>query len=66
MLAWSDYPKLGNLPVQENGTTPTMYGGTVRKSLGGGGGGPVQQEEGTWLEFEDQAPNSVTTGYMPS
>ena len=41
MLAWSDYPKLGNLPVQENRTTPTMYGGTVRKSLGGGGPSPT-------------------------
>ena len=46
VLAWSDYPKLGNLPVQENGTTPTMYGGTVRKSLGGGGGGQSNRRRG--------------------
>ena len=49
MLVRSDYLKLGNLPVQENGTTPTMYGEEV---TGGGGGCPVQQEEGTWLEYE--------------
>ena len=29
----SDYLKLGNLPVQENGTTPTVYG---EKVTGGG------------------------------
>ena len=53
VLARSDYRKLGNLPVQESGTTLTMYDGSVRKSLGRC---RVQvhnrQEEVTWLEFE--------------
>ena len=40
VLVRSDYLKLGNLPVQENGTTPTMYGeevtGGVPSPTGGG------------------------------
>eukprot|EP00731_Ephydatia_muelleri_P018422 Em0011g462a len=68
VLARSDYRKLGNLPVQESGTTLTMYDGSVRKSLGRC---QVQvhnrQEEVTWLEFEileTKHHTSIITGYM--
>ena len=60
VLAWSDYLKLVNLPVQENGTTPTMHGEEVT-----GGGGGVPSPTGGGDMAGDQAPYSATTGYMP-
>ena len=57
MLVRSDYLKLGNLPAQENETTPTMYGEEVTEGVPSPTGGGDMAG--------DQAPYSATTGHMP-